>query len=82
MLVSYFGMIKQNTGEDWLVAMADGEGQRDMSCYRTNTKLSLSTAAPNVGGTAPELKTLKINLIHPVSSANVRNQKVLTLPNN
>ena len=31
---------------------------------RTDTKISLSTASPNVGGTPPELSTLRLNLLH------------------
>jgi uncharacterized protein (TIGR02231 family) len=59
MTVGYFGMIKQNTGEDW-----------------SNTKVSLSTATPSIGGNPPKLSTLVINLIQ--MEQNKRSSKIAT----
>lgn len=46
MHVSYFGMVQQNTGEDW-----------------NDAKLSLSTATPSIGGSAPKLETARLTLV-------------------
>jgi uncharacterized protein (TIGR02231 family) len=46
MEVGYFGVVQQNTGEDWVEA-----------------RLSLSTAMPSIGGSAPKLETAHLNLI-------------------
>jgi uncharacterized protein (TIGR02231 family) len=43
MVINYFGVITQSTGEIWL-----------------DTKLSLSTAVPSVGGNVPELGTQNV----------------------
>ncbi|RNA22167.1 hypothetical protein BpHYR1_054533 [Brachionus plicatilis] len=40
MIINYFGLIKQTTGEDW-----------------NDTKVSLSTAVPSIGGNVPDLPT-------------------------
>ena len=32
--------------------------------FRVDAKLSLSTASPSIGGNAPELETLCLNLLH------------------
>lgn len=52
MQVTYFGMVQQNTGEDW-----------------NNVRLSLSTAAPSIGGSPPELDTCKLTLTNYEPSA-------------
>ena len=49
MVINYFGVITQSTGEDWL-----------------DTKLSLSTAVPSVGGNVPELGTQNVQIKKPV----------------
>ena len=46
--VQYYGLIKQQTGEDW-----------------ENAKISLSTAQPSVGGSAPSLPTRIIRFKRP-----------------
>ena len=45
MIVNYFGMICQTTGEDW-----------------TDTKISLSTAVPSIGGNVPELNAENVGI--------------------
>ncbi len=45
MIVNYFGMISQTTGEDW-----------------TDTKISLSTAVPSIGGNVPELNAENVRI--------------------
>jgi uncharacterized protein (TIGR02231 family) len=54
MIINYFGMIKQSTGEDW-----------------NDTKISLSTAVPSLGGKIPELETqnLRYKVNRPVYHA-------------
>lgn len=49
MVINYFGIITQSTGEDW-----------------TETKLSLSTAVPSVGGNVPELNTQNVQIKVPI----------------
>lgn len=45
MIINYYGMIRQSTGEDW-----------------ADTKISLSTAMPSVGGNVPELNTENVGI--------------------
>jgi len=45
MVINYFGMIQQATGEDW-----------------NDTKISLSTAVPSIGGNIPELGTQNVRI--------------------
>lgn len=47
--VQYYGLIKQQTGEDW-----------------ENAKISLSTAQPSIGGSAPSLPTRIVRFKRPV----------------
>ncbi len=49
MVINYFGVITQSTGEDW-----------------NETKLSLSTAVPSVGGNVPELNTQNVQIKQPI----------------
>lgn len=46
--MQYYGLIKQQTGEDW-----------------ENAKISLSTAQPEIGGSAPSLPTRIIRFKRP-----------------
>lgn len=49
--LTYYGMIRQSTGEDW-----------------KNAQLTLSTATPSVGGTAPVLPTMHVGFYSPPTS--------------
>lgn len=46
--ITYFGNVRQNTGEDW-----------------NNAQLTLSTAKPDLGGTAPELREWTLDVARP-----------------
>lgn len=64
MLINYFGLIKQTTGEDW-----------------NDTKISLSTAVPSIGGCVPELptQTVQIKYIPYSNDSEYYNKKIILI---